>query len=246
MTRPYSFVNSESDSVDFGILVSVLATSPRHRCSYGRGATRARPRQYVRKTADWKYPPKRSRLGIMKKNTLARKDDGWWQSVWRTTVAVERQSAAVVMGRHSNVTAGESVNGSVYATVSLQQQQHLHTSAAPAPPRDPVGYNGGDGTGSATTGAAVTMLRRNGTTATPDRSASDYYYYYAYENGTETTAALFYPLNGTTAGRPDAPFEKSNCQWIPAQQSLFQFSNICFLTAFIVPRSYKLSVLSLR
>jgi hypothetical protein len=87
---------------------------------------------------------------------------------------------------------------------------------------------------------------QNGTVTTPDHrpTANDYYYYYAYDNATET--ALFFPLNGTTAGRPVAPFQKSNCQWIPAQHSLFQLSNICFLTAFIVPRSYKLSVLSLR
>lgn len=89
------------------------------------------------------------------------------------------------------------------------------------------------------------MLRDdNNSTAAQDRPASDYYYYYAYENATET--ALFFPLNGTAVGGPDAPFNKPNCQWIPAQHGLFQFSNICFLTAFIVPRSYRLSVLSLR
>lgn len=96
---------------------------------------------------------------------------------------------------------------------------------------------------SATSTASTAAAMKYGT-ATLDQSASEYYYYYAYDNVTET--ALFFPLNGTTAGRSDATFQKSNCQWIPAQQSLFQFSNICFLTAFIVPRSYKFSVLSLR
>lgn len=96
--------------------------------------------------------------------------------------------------------------------------------------------------GASTTGAAAAM--QNGTVI-PDRSASgDYYYYHAHDNATET--ALFFPLNGTTAVGPDGQFEKPSCHWIPAQQSLFQFANICFLTAFIVPRSYKLSVLSLR
>jgi len=90
---------------------------------------------------------------------------------------------------------------------------------------------------------AVTAAMQNGT-AVPDRPVSDYYYYYAYDNTTET--ALFFPLNGSAVSGRTGPFEKSQCQWIPAQQSLFQFSNICFLTAFIVPRSYKLSVLSLR
>ncbi|XP_050539583.1 blood vessel epicardial substance-B-like [Daktulosphaira vitifoliae] len=56
--------------------------------------------------------------------------------------------------------------------------------------------------------------------------------------------ASFIPLNGTT--RLEERFEKLACEWIPAQQSVFQFSNFCFLAAFIVPRSYKLSVLSLR
>ncbi|XP_022175923.1 uncharacterized protein LOC111037573 [Myzus persicae] len=100
----------------------------------------------------------------------------------------------------------------------------------------------GNCTGATSTIAPVTAAMQNGT-AVPDRLASDYYYYYAYDNTTET--ALFYPLNGSAAGGRTGPF-KSNCQWIPAQQSLFQFSNICFLTAFIVPRSYKFSVLSLR
>lgn len=94
------------------------------------------------------------------------------------------------------------------------------------------------------TGATGAVAMHNGTVAPQGRSAGDYYYYYSYDNVTET--AMFYPLNGTATGGPATPFEKSNCQWIPAQQSLFQFSNICFLTAFIVPRSYKLSVLSLR
>lgn len=89
------------------------------------------------------------------------------------------------------------------------------------------------------TGATGAVAMHNGTVA------SDYYYYYSFDNVTMT--AMFFPFNGTAAGGPATPFEKSNnCQWIPAQQSLFQFSNICFLTAFIVPRSYKLSVLSLR
>lgn len=106
--------------------------------------------------------------------------------------------------------------------------------------------NGGGGHAATTrtAGAAAASMRGNGTAA-PDRTAGDYYYYYAYDNATDT--ALFFPLNGTVArGGPDARFDKSACEWIPAQQSLFQFSNICFLTAFIVPRSYKLSVLSLR
>lgn len=101
----------------------------------------------------------------------------------------------------------------------------------------------GNCTGATLTIAPVAATMQNGT-AVPDRSASDYYYYYAYDNATET--ALFFPLNGSTAGGRTGPFGKSSCQWIPAQQSLFQFSNFCFLTAFIVPRSYKLSVLSLR
>lgn len=95
----------------------------------------------------------------------------------------------------------------------------------------------GGGVGNCT-GATGAVGMHNGTVA------SDYYYYYSFDNVTMT--AMFFPLNGTAAGGPATPFEKSNCQWIPAQQSLFQFSNICFLTAFIVPRSYKLSVLSLR
>ncbi|XP_050053466.1 uncharacterized protein LOC114133072 [Aphis gossypii] len=104
--------------------------------------------------------------------------------------------------------------------------------------------NGGGGGAGNCTGATGAVAMRNGTVAPHGRSASDYYYYYSYDNVTET--AMFFPLNGTATGGPATPFGKSNCQWIPAQQSLFQFSNICFLTAFIVPRSYKLSVLSLR
>lgn len=101
------------------------------------------------------------------------------------------------------------------------------------------------------TGAAIAAAPMRNVAAAPDRPAADrgYYHggYYAYNNVSEAAADMFYPLNGTAAGRADESFEKpGNCQWIPAQQSLFQFSNICFLTAFIVPRSYKLSVLSLR
>lgn len=177
------------------------------------------------------------------------------------------------MGHHSNVTV-ESANNA-YVSPLQQPTQPLQTAAAAAGPRDAIGRTtvvfGGvatavrNGNGSSTaggpgnnsnnnnnnctgaTGTAVAAAMRNGTTA-PDRLSSGYYYYHSYDNATET-ALLFFPLNRTTtaAGRPDVPFEKpANCAWIPAQQSLFQFSNICFLTAFIVPRSYKLSVLSLR
>lgn len=151
------------------------------------------------------------------------------------------------MGHHNNITAVESAHAyaplpspatTIGTTISVattsRRSNNSNSNASSA----------GNCTGATTTGAvAVAAAMQNGTSE-PDRSASDYYYYYAYDNATET--ALFFPLNGTTGGRPDAPFEKLNCQWIPAQQSLFQFSNICFLTAFIVPRSYKLSVLSLR
>ncbi|XP_050422945.1 uncharacterized protein LOC126834810 [Adelges cooleyi] len=93
--------------------------------------------------------------------------------------------------------------------------------------------------GTTTMDTTIVGTMPNGT-APPERSASDYYFY-AYDNTTEMDS--FFPINGT--GQPEMSYEKY-CHWIPAQQSLFQFSNICFLAAFIVPRSYKLSVLSLR
>lgn len=165
------------------------------------------------------------------------------------------------MGHHSNITV-ESANN---AYVPPLQRPSSQTTAADAIGRTTVVFGGvatavrngnnsttgGPGNNNnnctGTTGTAAAAAMRNGTTA-PDRLSSGYYYYHSYDNATET-ALLFFPLNRSTtaAGRPDVPFEKpANCAWIPAQQSLFQFSNICFLTAFIVPRSYKLSVLSLR
>lgn len=176
--------------------------------------------------------------------------------------AAEGLARHPVMGHHSNITVELANNA--YAllpstTTALQRDVIVGVTTVGAVTA--VGRNNnnssnsiiGSGqvsasncTGATTTaagGTAVVVAMHNGTPA-PDRSASDYYYYYAYDNVTET--ALFFPLNGTTAGRPDVPFEKPSCAWIPTQQSLFQFSNICFLTAFIVPRSYKLSVLSLR
>lgn len=124
------------------------------------------------------------------------------------------------MGRHidSAITAIESVNGGAYSSPG-------------------------------STGAAAAAAPMQNVAAAPDRPATDRDYYrgdyYAY-NVSGAAVDLLFPLNGTAAAA-DATFEKpANCQWIPVQQSLFQFSNICFLTAFIVPRSYKLSVLSLR
>lgn len=161
-----------------------------------------------------------------------------------------------VMGHHSNVTTVKSAS-SAYAAPLL-------SAPVTALPSDAIGTvvstsitgsrrrrvnstiinsnkNTANNINNNCTGAAAAM--QNGTVI-PDRSASDYYFYHARDNATET--ALFFPLNGTTAVGPDGPFEKPSCHWIAAQQSLFQFANICFLTAFIVPRSYKLSVLSLR
>lgn len=150
------------------------------------------------------------------------------------------------MGHHNTITV-ESAN-SAYAPLpsptATALRDAIDTTAGAATGGCSNRVSAGNCTGATTTGAvAVAAAMQNGT-VTPDQSASDYYYYYAYDNATET--ALFFPLNGTAAGRSDAPFQKPSCQWIPAQQTLFQFSNICFLTAFIVPRSYKLSVLSLR
>jgi len=161
-----------------------------------------------------------------------------------------------VMGHHNHSITVESATNA-YAAPS-PSAQHRSSPASGTTLRDVIGTaavagcnphrntnittSSSGGVGNCT-GATGAVAMRNGTVA-PDRSATGYYYYYAYDNVTET--ALFFPLNGTAGGGPSAPFEKSNCQWIPAQQSLFQFSNICFLTAFIVPRSYKLSVLSLR
>lgn len=144
------------------------------------------------------------------------------------------------MGRHSvNITSVESAN-IAYATPSTVNTGRDFACST----------SGNNCTGNTTTISveeSANMLQNS--TTTPDQlllSADRYYNFYAYDyNATETTA-LFFPLNGSTIAGPGRPFEKSSCQWIPAQQSLFQFSNICFLTAFIVPRSYKLSVLSLR
>ncbi|VVC43581.1 RmlC-like jelly roll fold,Popeye protein [Cinara cedri] len=160
------------------------------------------------------------------------------------------------MGHHNNTTV-ESANNA-YAplattTTALQRDAIVSITtvgAATATERNNSHgntRNSGNGNNGATTtavGVAPVVVAMHNGTPVPDRSASDYYYYYAYDNVTDT--ALFFPLNGTTAGRPNVPFEKPTCAWIPTQQSLFQFSNICFLTAFIVPRSYKFSLLSLR
>jgi len=161
------------------------------------------------------------------------------------------------MGHHNHTV--ESANNA-FAPLPPPYASHPRSSRAITTLRDVIGTTAAAGrnlhnssntndrgagncTGATSTIAPVAAAMQNGT-AVPDPSANDYYYYYAYDNATET--ALFFPLNGSAAGGRTGPFGKSNCQWIPAQQSLFQFSNICFLTAFIVPRSYKLSVLSLR
>lgn len=149
------------------------------------------------------------------------------------------------MGHHNNITAVESANNA-YALLPLPAAviDTTVSTATTGRRNNNSNSNAGNCTGATTTGAAGVVAAMQNGTSVPNRSVSDYYYYYAYDNVTET--ALFFPLNGTTSGRPNASFDKPNCQWIPAQQSLFQFSNICFLTAFIIPRSYKLSVLSLR
>lgn len=150
-----------------------------------------------------------------------------------------------VMGHHNNITV-ESATNSEHAPLPSTSASQNSIGRNGKTSGNGKNCNGSAGsrncTGTESTSAAVAMQY---STTVPDRSSSDYYYYYAYDNATESTA-LFFPLNSTGAGGRDAPYEKPVCQWIPAQQSLFQFSNICFLTAFIVPRSYKLSVLSLR
>lgn len=160
---------------------------------------------------------------------------------WKSPDCNRSNPVLVMMGRHNNFTV-EPTNIAylpLYSPVSTTAT----TVVTAGRNKNNCNVTGGNcSTGATSTGAPAGAMQY--VTAAADQSSSDYYYYYAYDNVTET--ALFFPLNGTVTGRSDATFDKSNCQWIPAQQSLFQFSNICFLTAFIVPRSYKLSVLSLR
>mgnify|MGYP000879384167 CR=1 FL=1 len=39
---------------------------------------------------------------------------------------------------------------------------------------------------------------------------------------------------------------KVSCQWEPAQHSLFQLSNMCFISAFVIPKHYKSGILVFR
>lgn len=52
--------------------------------------------------------------------------------------------------------------------------------------------------------------------------------------------------NLSTTGGGDMDKKMMACQWEAAQHSLFQFSNMCFLTAFIIPRNYKSGILLFR
>lgn len=52
--------------------------------------------------------------------------------------------------------------------------------------------------------------------------------------------------NLSNTGGGDMDKKMMACQWEAAQHSLFQFSNMCFLTAFIIPRNYKSGILLFR
>ncbi len=74
-----------------------------------------------------------------------------------------------------------------------------------------------------------------------DTESQDYFNYpyfsYSYTNDSD-----FYNVSSTN-GDID---KKVSCQWETAQHSLFQFSNVCFLTAFVIPRNYKSGILLFR
>ncbi|XP_065225725.1 blood vessel epicardial substance-A-like [Planococcus citri] len=60
-------------------------------------------------------------------------------------------------------------------------------------------------------------------------------------NSFDNITSRLYLSNSTTNGA-----EKITCQWETAQHNLFQFSNMCFLSAFAIPRNYKSSILLFR
>lgn len=88
---------------------------------------------------------------------------------------------------------------------------------------------------------------RNYTTGLSWASSEDYLNYSlspfnnnaAYGNGTDLW--IYFP--NSTVGNLE---KKISCQWEAAQHNLFQFSNMCFLSAFVIPRNYKSSVLLFR
>lgn len=63
-------------------------------------------------------------------------------------------------------------------------------------------------------------------------------YLYSYSNESD----MYANLSSTTGGME----KKLSCQWETAQHGLFQFSNMCFLSAFIIPRHYKSGILLFR
>lgn len=74
---------------------------------------------------------------------------------------------------------------------------------------------------------------------TQDYFAATYFPSYGV-NDTNMAANLSSPGGG------DMDKKMMACQWEAAQHSLFQFSNMCFLTAFIIPRNYKSGILLFR
>jgi len=76
--------------------------------------------------------------------------------------------------------------------------------------------------------------------------AQDYlnsaYSYYSYlRSGNESD--FYYSNISSTTTSVD---KKVSCQWEPAQHSLFQISNMCFLSAFVIPKNYRSGILAFR
>lgn len=64
--------------------------------------------------------------------------------------------------------------------------------------------------------------------------------YFSYLYGNDSDA--YVNLSSTPGGME----KKLSCQWETAQHGLFQFSNMCFLSAFVIPRHYKSGILLFR
>lgn len=71
------------------------------------------------------------------------------------------------------------------------------------------------------------------------------YFSYLYDPGNESDPLYYYNVSSFSDSTNDLE-KKRSCQWEAAQHSLFQFSNICFLSAFVIPRHYKCGILLFR
>lgn len=71
-------------------------------------------------------------------------------------------------------------------------------------------------------------------------------YYYSYLQFGNKSNSHYDGNNDNVSSTTSSVDRKISCLWEPAQHNLFQLTNMCFLSAFVLPRNYKSGILVFR